>query len=140
MDKLNILIKSMDAKTNIGYALIRVFLGLALSIRGWMILSNPNSIIELGVGREYFMWVSLIGIVHLLGGLLICLGILARLGALIQIPILFIAIFFVYEHTQLMMGGQSIELAILVLFLLFVYFIFGPGTLSLRNYFAKKKV
>ena len=99
----------MDAKTNIGYALIRVFLGLALSIRGWMILSNPNSIIELGVGREYFMWVSLIGIVHLLGGLLLCLGILARLGAVIQIPILFVAIFFSDNTTNFFDSNNSIN-------------------------------
>ena len=139
MDKLNIIIRSMDTKTNIGYALIRIFLGLALSVRGWMILSDPNSILELGVGREYFMWVSLIGVAHLIGGLLLCLGFLARLGAFIQIPILFSASFFVYEHTELMMGGQSFEFAILVLFLLCIYFVFGPGTSSIRNHFAKKK-
>ncbi len=67
MDKLNIFKKSLDAKTNIAYVLIRIFLGIALSVRGYLILSNPNSIIELGVDREYNMWISLIGIVHLLG-------------------------------------------------------------------------
>ena len=139
MDKLNTIIASMDVKTNMGYALIRIFLGIALSIRGWMILSHPDSIIELGVNREYYMWISLIGVVHLLGGILIGIGFFARLGAFIQIPILFSASFLVYEHTSLMMGGQSIELALLVLFLLCIYFVFGPGTLSIRDYFAKKK-
>ena len=139
MDKLNTITASMDAKTNIAYALIRIFLGIALLVRGWMILSNPDSIIELGVNREYYMWISLIGVVHLIGGILLCLGFFARLGAFIQIPILFSASFFVYEHTKLMMGGQSIELATLVLFLLCIYFVFGPGSFSIRNYFAKKK-
>jgi putative oxidoreductase len=140
MYKLNTITESMDTKANIAYALIRIFLGIALSVRGWLILSNPDTIIKLGFDREYYMWISLIGMVHLFGGILLCVGFFARLGALIQIPILISASFFVYEHTKLMMGGQSVELAFLVLFLLCIYFVFGPGTLSIRNYFAKKKV
>jgi len=140
MDKLNTFTKSMDTKTDIAYALIRMFLGMALAIRGWMIVSNPETVLELGVNRELFMWVSFVGIAHLLGGILLCFGFFARLGAFIQIPILINAIFFVYEHTQLMMGGQSLELALLVLFLLCMYFIFGAGTLSVRDYFNKKKI
>jgi putative oxidoreductase len=136
-NKLIIITASMDAKINIGYALIRIFLGIALSIRGWLILSNPDFIIRMGIDREFYMWISLIGMIHLLGGILLCLGFFTRLGALIQIPILFSASFFVLEHTTLMMGGQSVELAILVLVLLCIYFVFGPGTLSIRNYFAK---
>lgn len=139
MDKLNRFTASMDTKTNIAYALIRIFLGIALSVRGWMILSNPDSITELIENKEFYMWISLIGVLHLLGGMLLCLGFFARLGAFVQIPILFSASFFVYEHTNLMMGGQSIELAILVLFLLCIFFVFGPGTLSIRNYYSKKK-
>ena len=139
MDKINKFTTSMDTKTDIAYALIRIFLGIALTVRGWMILSNPDSIMDLGVDREYYVWISLIGVVHLLGGLLLCLGFFARLGAFIQIPILFSASFFVFEHTKLMMGGQSIELAALVLFLLCIYFVFGPGILSVRDYFSKKK-
>ena len=71
MNQLNSLILALDAKTGTGYALTRIFLGLALTIRGWMILLNPDSILELGVGREYFIWVSLVGITHLSGGLLL---------------------------------------------------------------------
>ena len=139
MDTLHKFTTSMDTKTGIAYALIRMFLGIALAIRGWMIVSNPEAVFELGVTRELFMWVSFVGIVHLLGGILLCAGFFTRLGAFIQIPILINAIFFVYKHTELMMGGQSLELASLVLFLLCIYFIFGAGTLSLRDYFAKKK-
>jgi len=140
MEKLTKLITSFDAKTNIAYALIRIFLGVALAVRGWLIVSNPAAIAELGVTRDLFIWVSLAGIFHLLGGILLCIGSFTRLGAFIQIPILFNVIFFVYEHTGLMMGGQSLELAALVLFLLCVYFIFGSGPLSVRDYFTQKKM
>ncbi len=140
MSKLKEITELMNSKTEIAYGLIRIFLGLALLIRGWIIISNPASILELGVERESFIWVSLIGFAHLIGGLFLCLGILTRLGAFIQIPILFSATFFVYAQTNLMMGGQSLELAALVLFLLVVYFVFGSGTLSVKNYFQQREV
>ena len=130
---------SVDGMTDKAYALIRIFLGVALAIRGWLILSQPEVILELGVERELFVWVSLVGIVHLVGGILLALGYFGRLGAFIQIPILISAIFFVYGHTKLMMGGQSFELASLVLFLLCIYFVFGAGTFSIREYYQKKK-
>ena len=103
-------------------------------------MANPDSVIELGVSREYFIYVSLIGIVHLVGGALLFLGFFSRIGALVQLPILFSAVFFVHEHTQLMMGGQSLELAILVLFLLCIYLIFGSGPLTIRDFISKRKL
>jgi putative oxidoreductase len=140
MNALNTFTTSMNSKTDMAYALIRIFLGIVLSIRGWLILSNPDSIIEMGVSRDYFIWISLVGILHLAGGALLFLGFLARLGALIQLPILFSAVFFVHEHTQLMMGGQSLELAVLVLFLLCTYVVFGAGTLTIKNFILKKNL
>lgn len=140
MSKLKEITESMNSKTEIAYGLIRIFLGIALLIRGWMIISNPSSLLELGVERESFIWVSLIGFAHLIGGLFMFLGILTRLGAFIQIPILFSATFFVYSQTKLMMGGQSLELAALVLFLLVIYFVFGSGSLSLKKYFEDREL
>lgn len=140
MKALNTFTTSLDNKTTIAYALIRIFLGIVLSIRGWLILANPDSVIELGVSRDYFIYVSIIGIVHFVGGVLLFLGFFSRIGALVQLPILFSAVFFVHEHTQLMMGGQSLELAILVLFLLSIYFIFGAGSLTIRDLKLKRKL
>lgn len=130
---------SYNSKIDIGYAFIRIFLGIALFIRGWMILSKPSSILELGVEQEDYIVVIIVGIVHSLGGILLTLGFLTRLGAFIQIPILFTATFFVYAQSSFMMGGQSIELASLVLFLLLIFFIFGSGPLSVRQYLENKK-
>ncbi len=135
MNKLVDLTTSLDNKNETGYGLIRIFLGIALFVRGWMIVSNPDSILQLGVEREGFIWISLIGIAHLIGGALLTIGFYTRLAALIQIPILFGATFFVFTMSSLMMGGQSLELSALVLFLLCVYFVFGPGPFSVRNYF-----
>lgn len=139
MSNLPDLIEKFNVKTDTAYGLIRIFLGIALMVRGWMILSSPESLMDLGVERESFVWVSLIGFSHLIGGALMGAGFLTRVGALIQIPILFSATFFVYSQTKLMMGGQSLELAALVLFLLCVYFVFGAGSFACYNYFFKKE-
>ena len=61
MSSLIELKKKLNAETGKAYGLIRIFLGVALAVRGWMILSNPESLLELGVERESFIWVSLIG-------------------------------------------------------------------------------
>lgn len=135
MNKLVDFTTSLDDKNGIGYGLIRIFLGIALFIRGWMIVSDPSSILELGVEREGFIWISLIGITHLIGGALMSVGFFTRLAAFMQIPILFSATFFVFTPSELMMGGQSFELSALVLFLLCIYFVFGAGPFSVRQYF-----
>ena len=147
--RLNQFTTSIDGKTAVAYSLIRMFLGIALSIRGWIMLSHPESILELGVDHSEFVWVSLIGIAHLLvsligaahllGGGFLAFGFLTRLGAAMQIPILFSAIFFVYQGSPLMMEGQSLELAVLVFFLLCIYFAFGAGPMSIRDKYFKKE-
>lgn len=81
------------------------------------------------------MWYAYITIGHLLGGICLAIGVLTRLAALLQIPILVGAVSL--SDMGLMMGGQSLELATLVLFLLVVFFIFGAGPLALSKYANK---
>ena len=134
------LFTSLNKKTATAYSLIRIFLGIVLFIRGWLIIADPDSILQLGVSRSFFIYISLTGILHLAGGVFLILGILTRIGALIQLPILFTAVFIVHKHARLMMGGQSLELAVLVLFLLCIYFIFGAGELTIKDIIGKKKL
>ncbi len=119
---------------NVAYSFIRIFLGTALFIRGIILVSNPEAMLELAGGHDLFIWFSYITIGHLLGGFLIALGLFTRVGAFFQIPILLGAVFIVSDKS-LIMGGQSIELAGMVLFLLLVYFVFGGGSYSLGKKF-----
>ena len=68
---------------------------------------------------------------HLVGGLLMMVGLLTRLGALIQIPILCGALGFVHSKEALFSTNQNFELTALVLFLLALFCIIGSGNLSL---------
>jgi putative oxidoreductase len=128
-----------DKNNNMAYSLIRIFFGAALLVRGIIFVSDPNAIIELAGTEKLYWWYSYITIAHLIGGSMLLVGFFTRLSALIQIPILFGAVFVIHLSEGLLANSQSLELSALVLLLLTVYFLFGSGTLSLDNYILNKK-
>lgn len=121
---------------NLSYAFLRIFIGIALFIRGLLFISDPAKLTALAGSEQYFWMYSYIAIVHLVGGILLAVGFYTRLAALIQLPILFGAVFFVHLKQGFLQSGQSLELSVLVLFVLVIFFLFGAGELSLDN---KKK-
>lgn len=72
-----------------------------------------------------------VALAHFVGGLLLVIGLLTRLAALVQVPILAGAVFIVHREDGLFALGQSLEFSALVLFLLIVITISGGGPLSL---------
>ena len=127
-----------DAHQSFAYACIRIFLGLALFVRACFLIADPEALVALASNEDLHVWFAYITIGHLIGSLSLTLGIFTRFGALLQIPILFAAVFVVHANEGLMMGGQSLELTSLVLFLLVVFFIFGPGPFAIDAYVNKK--
>ncbi|RME11657.1 MAG: DoxX family membrane protein, partial [Bacteroidetes bacterium] len=102
---------SPGGNKDIAYALIRIFLGAALMVRGLFLFLNPEALTKIVDDNSLNMYFSWIAIAHLLGGLMLLLGLLTRLGALIQLPEVAYAVFFIHAKQGLMMGGQSFELA-----------------------------
>lgn len=74
-----------------------------------------------------------VGLAHVTGGLLLAAGILTRIAALIQIPALFAATFFVHLPGSLLTADQSFAFSALVLALLVVFAIWGGGRWSLDH-------
>jgi uncharacterized membrane protein YphA (DoxX/SURF4 family) len=111
--------------------LVRIFLGVALCIRGVLFLIEPETLLELtqqpvpGVLGYYVVGA------HIIGGLLMAIGLFTRAAALIQIPVLIGAVFTLHIREGLFTQAQSLELATLVLFLLVIFFVFGAGKHSL---------
>ena len=72
----------------------------------------------------------------LLCGLFIAVGLLTRIAAIIQIPVLIVAVFFVNLKT---IGDSTFEfiLSIITLLLLLFFSIKGSGSMSLDNYFRR---
>jgi uncharacterized membrane protein YphA (DoxX/SURF4 family) len=118
----------------LGYDLMRVYLGIGLFVRGVLFISQPELL--LGYLQDLHSWflpyaiVHFVAVAHLCGGLMLASGLLTRLAAAIQLPVLFGAVFLVHSSGGLLNPGQSLEFSSLVLALLLVYFVFGSGELS----------
>ncbi len=132
-------IKWFDNNQNMAYAFIRIFLGAALFMRGWFLFSDPAALTELARAEQQYWYFAYITISHLIGGICLAIGLLTRFAALIQIPVLGGAVFIVHIKQGLMSAGQSLELAVLVLVLLVVYFLFGSGLFAVDKLIADKK-
>ena len=129
----------LETRRDLAYSLIRIYLGIALFVRGWILLSDPSALTELAGAQQVYWWYGYAIGAHLGGGFLLALGFLTRWAALLQIPILLAAVFFIHMEQGLMTVGQNLEVAALVLVLLIVYLLFGSGVLSVDNYLREKK-
>ncbi len=119
--------------------LIRIFLGIGLFVRGVLFLADPTmpeTLVD-APGLDWFGYY--VTWAHLLGGLFMTVGLFTRLSALIQLPILFGAVALVHLREGLFAPTQSLELSALVLFLLCVLLVFGPGRFSLDYYRQRRK-
>jgi uncharacterized membrane protein YphA (DoxX/SURF4 family) len=117
-----------------GYDLIRMYLGVALFVRGAMFIADPNRLTALMSPTGGWFLSTAIGhyvaMAHIGGGIMLALGVGTRVAAIVQLPVLAGAVLFVHWHDGLLAAGQSLELAGLVLFLLTIYAAFGAGPLS----------
>jgi putative oxidoreductase len=117
---------------------VRIYLGLGLFARGLLLITNTSTgyFVDL-LQRSGQPWITsglllhYVMVAHFVGGLLLTIGFITRLAALVQVPILAGAVFFVHRQDGLFALGQSLEFSALVLFLLCVFVVAGAGKLSL---------
>src|SRR5688500_8638155 len=84
---------------DIGIDLVRAYLGLALFVRGMMLVSDPSLLagyMPRFSGINPVLVAHYVAIAHFAGGVSLMLGWLTRVAALIQIPALAGAVFFVH--------------------------------------------
>lgn len=126
-----------------GLDLIRIYLGVALLIRGILFITRPTMLAEWIERTGQWFWPvtagHLIATAHIGGGICLALGLFTRLAAAIQAIPLLGAVFFVHWKEGLLQPGQSLELAGLVLVLLIVFTLFGSGRLSIDYLLSTKK-
>lgn len=75
----------------------------------------------------------IVALAHLMGGLLIVIGLLTRLAVVVQMPILLGAIFFVNLTKNFSFFNSELWLSIIVFMLLVLFWIVGSGTYSADN-------
>lgn len=128
------------ARSHFDYFLdaVRIYLGVGLLIKGISFLSQNEAFASLN-GTTLASLAPIAPYVHIVGGALLAVGLLARVAALANIPILFAAVFLVHGpdlHT--LHGREGFEFSALVLFLLCLIAIHGAGPLSVVHAFQKK--
>lgn len=132
---MNIKKHLFNSNKTLGYDLIRVYLGLGLFLKGVQFITTPTIITDLMAGSQLVVLpmiiIHYISLAHLAGGLMLAIGILTRIAAMIQVPILFGATFFINIKYGLLSTHQQFEFSALVLFLLIIFSLFGPGNLSI---------
>src|SRR5687767_15118085 len=136
--KSNQLMKWAEGHQYLFLDLVRIYLGVALFIKGLWFIINRDALMKIleGSGEMFIgpgFWAHYIIPAHLVGGALLAIGLLTRFAAILQLPVLLGAVFYVYAPRVVAFGvmevepRQSFELAAFVLFILALISGFGAG-------------
>jgi putative oxidoreductase len=113
---------------------LRMYLGLALFVKGVAFLATPPALVALmaahGVPFASRALAEYVGATHVIGGLALAFGIFTRLAALLQLPNVVGALVFVHLGSGLFSPAQSLELDALVAVILVLFAAGGAGRLS----------
>src|SRR5256885_15489413 len=124
--------------------LVRMYLEMWLFVKGLYCLMHKEQMQKLLEGADNVVFAQgavahYVIPVHLVGGLLLAIGLLTRLAALAQMPILIGAVFYFWLPQVLFFEQRpNFEFAMLVLFLLVLIFAYGRGPGSPGLFFSRK--
>ena len=133
----------LDDHRDLGLDIIRIYLGVGLFVKGVYFIGHTNVLVEM-MGEQGIFSVGQIAIAHyvavahLVGGLFMTVGLLTRIAAAVQIPVLIGAVFLVHLREGLFTRGQNLEFTAFVLFSLIIFALFGSGRLSLDHQVFRK--
>jgi putative oxidoreductase len=121
--------------------LVRIYLGVGLFAKGLAFLVHRDALVQTMVDH-HIIWSGMalahfVILTHIFGGLLMAVGMGTRVGALIQIPNLIGATFFVNWSGGLWGFAEELRFSALVLFLLLMFVWYGAGPLSIDARFER---
>jgi putative oxidoreductase len=136
-----------DLHTTKALDIVRIGLGILIFCKGIAIVSNTQASQELLLQNSAFGFSGLMasvaihiaGFVHLVGGILIAIGLLTRFAAVMQVPILLVAVFFVNVSRGFSMLNSELWLSLIVLLLLVLFWVTGSGPYSVDHAMKKKE-
>lgn len=123
--------------------LLRMCLGIFLFIKGIVFISDISELqqllLSINLDWSSFWFAHYIAFAHLVGGILIALGLLTRQAILFQLPILLGAVFFVLPSMDYNSINTEWWVSMLTLGLLILFLIFDSGPWSVDNYMRTHK-
>jgi putative oxidoreductase len=122
---------------------VRIILGLFILYKGILFISDTRALLDLmkttdlqfvNLGLAHYVAFS-----HLVGGILIAMGLVTRFAILFQIPILLGAVFLVNSQSGFLAVSNNIEfgISVAVLILLIAFLIYGSGRFSVDNWMKR---
>ena len=148
MDRIEAARGWIDERRDMVFDLMRIYLGVGLFVKGLQFISDraflSDALRESGAATFKFDFLATflahyIPLAHIGGGLLLAAGLMTRVSTLFQLPILFGAVFFVYGRDGLFGHNQELQFTALVLFLLILILIHGPGRLSVDHHLMRSR-
>ena len=126
-----------------GIDLIRITLGILFIYKAITFIFEPLALQQWMSDGQLLVKETLIShyviISHLCGGVLLVIGLLTRLSALLQVPILLGAIVLIQNQEGIISTQQNLEFSILVLLLTIVISLTGSGNISF-DHFVKEDI
>jgi putative oxidoreductase len=113
---------------------VRMALGIFLFMKGVMFIQDTQALQNI-MSNSQFQWVSFgiahyVAFAHLVGGLLIAMGLITRVAILFQLPILLGAVFFINPQRGFYSENAEMWSSLIVLVLLIFFFVWGSGKYS----------
>jgi putative oxidoreductase len=120
---------------------LRMVLGIMLFLKGFSFMRNMDQLLDL-VGLTTTLWVAgifahYIVLTHLLGGIFLTIGLITRVVAMIQLPIVFGGIIVVFLKYGWEDSSDTLVYTALVFMLLVMYLFYGGGRLSADSFLSK---
>lgn len=125
--------------------IIRIYLGIALFWKGIYFAAHTTYLVQLMESSGALLFApraiaNVVIIVHLVGGFFLAFGLITRAAALVQVPVLAVAVFYVNfgKAFGALQERENLEFSALVLFLLVLISIYGGGRWSVDYVLARK--
>lgn len=143
MDRWTRLKAFVQRNQDLSFEAIRIYLGLGLFAKGVYFASHIGGVMMLlnqgALDVPNVMLAHAIALAHLCGGLLVAAGLLTRLAAAVQVPIVAGAVLTVHLREGLFGASQNLEFTLLVLFLLVLVVVQGGGRWSADHWINKRQ-
>lgn len=137
------MLKESKLPNKIFVLLLRVILGGALFIKGVDFIRNKavlrQVVSETDLLEKFSVLEAAIPWIHILGGLLILIGLYTRIVIFIQIPLVVGAIIVLFNTKNASFYSTEMIFAVTILTMLIIYLKFGDGFYSWKNLISKEK-
>ena len=126
---------------------LRIILGLFILVKGVSFISDTDAQKDWFIQNNAFGFsglmamavVHLVAFAHLVGGILITIGLVTRFAAVVQIPILLGAVFFVNLTQGFSALNSELWLSVIVLMLLILFWVVGSGPYSVDRWMKEHR-